>query len=208
MSECYAWFGAAYFFYDMWSMYTVYAAATALKIKGIKGSLSKQVNDVVKSNGKKLLYDEKKSITNDDIIADDNNTEKIPSLKDGNLSLFLTTKSGLPSFAKYIFTHPIMIMHHLFIGSYGLYVITSLRGNIGDCIFSFIFLMELSTPFVSFRSILSILGLKQSKLYVINGIVMLATFFLCRIVMMPYVMYWYSEVVNLPYFQVSTDFTI
>lgn len=62
-----------------------------------------------------------------------------------------------------------------------------------------IFLVEASTPFVSFRSILSILKMKATKWYIVNGLIMLATFFIFRIVMLPTVMYWYAEVINTSY---------
>lgn len=77
-----------------------------------------------------------------------------------------------------------------------------LRGGLGDCVFGFVYLMELSTPFVSLRGILSKMGLKTSKLYVINGLIMLGSFFFCRVAMFPYVCYMYSQVVGLPYWQV------
>lgn len=60
--------------------------------------------------------------------------------------------------------------------------------------------MEVSTPFVSLRSILSKMKLKESRIYLINGLLMIATFFIFRIVMLPYIFYWYSEVVNKPFF--------
>ncbi|XP_026313581.1 transmembrane protein 56-B [Hyposmocoma kahamanoa] len=76
-----------------------------------------------------------------------------------------------------------------------------LRGGLGDCVFGFVYLMELSTPFVSLRGILSRLHLKASKAYLINGILMLLTFFLCRVVSLPYVCLMYSRVLGLSYFE-------
>nr|CAD7445762.1 unnamed protein product [Timema bartmani] len=76
-----------------------------------------------------------------------------------------------------------------------------LRGSLGDCVFGFVYLMELSTPFVSFRGILSKLKMKSSHLYVVNGLAMLVTFFFCRVVMFPYVCYLYSRLVGLTYWQ-------
>lgn len=61
-------------------------------------------------------------------------------------------------------------------------------------------MMEVSTPFVSLRSILSKMNLKESRIYLINGLLMIATFFIFRILMLPYIFYWYSEVVNKPFF--------
>lgn len=80
-----------------------------------------------------------------------------------------------------------------------------LRGNFGDCVYSFIYMMELSTPFVSIRGILSTIGLKDSTAYVINGLIMLGTFFVCRVLMWPYVYYWYSGLVQMSVLQVSVD---
>lgn len=78
-----------------------------------------------------------------------------------------------------------------------------LRGNLGDCTFGFVYLMELSTPFVSARGILSRMRLKSSRLYIVNGILMLLTFFVCRVLSLPYVCLLYSRVIGLSYVDVS-----
>jgi len=41
------------------------------------------------------------------------------------------------------------------------FMLQYLRGGLGDCVFGFVYLMELSTPFVSFRGILSRLKVSQ-----------------------------------------------
>lgn len=64
--------------------------------------------------------------------------------------------------------------------------------------------MELSTPFVSIRGVLSRIGMKASKLYVVNGMLMLVTFFFCRIVMFPYVCYLHAQALNMKLFDVRT----
>nr|CAD7425735.1 unnamed protein product [Timema monikensis] len=92
-----------------------------------------------------------------------------------------------------------MVMYSEFSAFIPLYY---LRGSLGDCVFGFVYLMELSTPFVSFRGILSKLKMKSSHLYVVNGLAMLVTFFFCRVVMFPYVCYLYSRLVGLTYWQV------
>ncbi|XP_038215963.1 TLC domain-containing protein 3A [Zerene cesonia] len=120
ISEAYAWFGAAYFFYDIWSMYMGGALAAG-------------------------------------------------------------DARARPSFLAYCRHEPVILMHHLFIGSFGFLVIVYFRGGLGDCVFGFVYLMELSTPFVSLRGILSRLRLKRTRLYVLNGLAMLASFLLCRV---------------------------
>jgi TLC domain len=128
----------------------------------------------------------------------------IPTLNTGELSFFQSmsiNNQKLPAFIEYIKITKLMVFHHMFIGSYGLIVISSWRGGLGDCVFSFMFMMEFSTPFVSFRAILSILNLKKSKIFVINGILMLVTFTIFRILMLPTLLYYYSTVINLPFLQ-------
>lgn len=104
-----------------------------------------------------------------------------------------------------------------------------LRGGLGDCVFGFVYLMEFSTIFLSFRGILSrlkvslchfhwlqylgcslgrvfhvvsVLQMKSSQFYIINGLVMLVTFFFCRVVMFPAVFYWYSRIVGMSFWEV------
>lgn len=194
LSESYAWFAASYFFYDIWSMYKVYAAEASNKILATLG-LGANANGVKRS---KSDSDGGSPVVNSGAAGA---LDEIPSISNGSLSILLASKLGTPSFLRYLITHKLMVFHHLFIGSYGLMVISYLRGGLGDCVFSFMYMMELSTPFVSFRGILSIMGLKESKMYVINGLVMLFTFFWCRVFLVPYVCYYYSQVVNLPFFE-------
>ncbi|XP_070591524.1 TLC domain-containing protein 3A isoform X2 [Erythrolamprus reginae] len=96
----------------------------------------------------------------------------------------------------------LMITHHLFI----LFVLTPvavhLRGELGDFFVGCIFTAELSTPFVSLGKILMQLKMQDSLLHKINGILILVTFFLCRILLFPF-MYWaYGRQVNVPIYEV------
>lgn len=167
-------FGSAYFIYDMFSMYKVYNAKLLDQLKM-----------------KVFEWSEPESFYS-----------MIPTLESGELSFFtpLTIKDQkIFSFWQHIKISKLMVFHHMFIGSYGLIVLSSWRGGLGDCVFSFMFMMEVSTPFVSFRSILSILNLKKTKLFMINGLVMLITFTIFRILMLPALLYYYSTVVNLSF---------
>lgn len=136
--------------------------------------------------------------------ATDDYFSMIPTTSSGELKWFKTmtiNNEKIPSFIDYIKIAKLMVFHHMFIGSYGLIVISSWRGGLGDCVFSFMFLMEFSTPFVSFRSVLSILNLKKSKLFFWNGLLMLITFTVFRILMLPGLLYYYSTIVNLSFIQ-------
>lgn len=131
--------------------------------------------------------------------------EMIPTLNNDELKIFNSTiiknQAEIPSFLTYMNRTKLMIFHHMFIGSYGLVVISSWRGGLGDCIFSFMYMMEFSTPFVSFRAVLSILRMKKSKFYLINGILMIVTFLCFRIVMLPLLMYKYSTILSLSMYE-------
>uniref|UniRef100_A0AAR5Q8J8 TLC domain-containing protein n=2 Tax=Dendroctonus ponderosae TaxID=77166 RepID=A0AAR5Q8J8_DENPD len=149
ISEAYAWFGAAYFFYDVWSMYKVWSAkVTQQKLEGVKNQIL---------------------------------------LKTMRLTAYLTQNF-------------MIVFHHVFIGCFGFLVITYLRGGLGDCFFGYIYLMEFSTPFVSFRGILSKIGLKKSRWYVVNGLAMLITFFIFRVAMFPYVVNLFAQSINVDFF--------
>ncbi|KAI8441859.1 hypothetical protein MSG28_005543 [Choristoneura fumiferana] len=158
VSEGYAWFGAAYFFYDIWSMYMVH--------------VNMVLGDV-----------------------------KDKSRKPKNGALAAAPAKLSPTFFQYCKHEPVILFHHLFIGGFGFLVIVYLRGGLGDCVFGFVYLMELSTPFVSFRGILSRLKLKATRAYVLNGVLMLLTFLFCRVLSLPYVCYMYSKVIGLSYFE-------
>ncbi|XP_078618781.1 TLC domain-containing protein 4-like [Branchiostoma floridae x Branchiostoma japonicum] len=76
----------------------------------------------------------------------------------------------------------LMIVHHAIacIAAYAGSVIPALPyyGN-------FWVLMELSSPFVNLRMILYSLGQERSRLYLLNGILMLVTFLTCRVITIP-----------------------
>ncbi|XP_066280297.1 TLC domain-containing protein 4-B-like [Branchiostoma lanceolatum] len=76
----------------------------------------------------------------------------------------------------------IMITHHvvMYTAAYAGSVIPVLPyyGNLWP-------LMELSSPFVHLRLILYRLGQERSRLYMLNGILMLVTFFTCRVAPIP-----------------------
>lgn len=205
MSESYAWFGAAYFFYDLWSMYKVHIAKVADKLFLVKlREAATAGTSRAPENGRQAQYDSSTSNGNGQrsflLDYDDNNMDnlKYREICDGYENEIQVLQEGQPSFFQYLKSEPLMVGHHIFIGSFGLSVIVFLRGGLGDCIFSHIYIMEASTPFVSFRSILSTLGMKKHRLYVINGLLMMFTFFVFRILLLPYLLIWYSIKINTP----------
>ncbi|XP_053952001.1 ceramide synthase [Anastrepha ludens] len=205
LMEAYGWFGTAYFMYDIWSMYKVHTQKIADKLKlmrlnaattGATSSNGVNVGNGIASGGCGDSGDDSpvrvapQQRENDDIYDYDGECVQIP-------------KDGKWDFVKYVITHPVMMIHHVFIGTFGLLVVTYIRGG-GHCIYSYMFMMEFSTPFVSMRSILSTMRLKDSRAYIINGLLMLGTFFVFRVFMWPYVMYRYSVAINASLWQALT----
>lgn len=119
VSEAYAWFGTAYFIYDIWSMYKVHAATTAYKIaEKLKSSAVS-----VKTNG---LYDK---LQTNGSGGGAGGVQKEHFEK--NKKMWEYDSSSIPlsgfEFVKYMVTHPVMMIHHIFIGSFGLAVIVVSR---------------------------------------------------------------------------------
>ncbi|KAL0597785.1 TLC domain-containing protein 3A [Plecturocebus cupreus] len=83
----------------------------------------------------------------------------------------------------------LMITHHAVILFVLVPVAQRLRGDLGDFFVGCIFTAELSTPFVSLGRVLIQLKQQHTLLYKVNGVLTLATFLCCRILLFPF-MYW------------------
>lgn len=100
-----------------------------------------------------------------------------------------SSKHSLTIFRNFLSKNRLMITHHVFILLVLVPIAQKLRGELGDFFVGCIFTAELSTPFVSLGRILIQLQRQHSLLYKVNGILTLTTFFLCRILLFPF-MYW------------------
>ncbi|XP_004519249.1 protein FAM57B [Ceratitis capitata] len=219
LMEAYGWFGTAYFMYDIWSMYKVHTQKIADKLKLMR--LNAATAGANSTNGVNIIngHAQKHSANGgggggggggSDSGDDDNSPLRVSAEQRENDDIYdydgecvQIPKDGKWDFIKYVITHPVMMIHHVFIGTFGLLVVTYIRGG-GHCIYSYMFMMEFSTPFVSMRSILSTMRLKDSRAYIINGLLMLGSFFVFRVVMWPYVMYRYSVAINVSFWQAMT----
>lgn len=115
MSDSYAWFGTAYFIYDMWSMYKVHVQKIADKLRLIKEMDQRNANneqnkltglyDKINGNGKNFdgWIDQNHMLHHEQML---NKLNKVP----------LET----PNFIKYCISHPVMTFHHMFLVSLGL----------------------------------------------------------------------------------------
>jgi len=87
----------------------------------------------------------------------------------------------------FVKNQPLISIHHLALSLFFIPLMVNRRDHYpGDPMLACALLMEASTPFVSLRAILYNLHLRQSLIYVLNGIVMVFVFFWCRIGIYPW----------------------
>lgn len=111
-------------------------------------------------------------------------------------------KHSLASVKSFLWRERLMVTHHLFIIIVLMPVAVHLRGELGDFFVGCIYTAELSTPFVSLGKVLMQLKMQDSLLYKVNGVLTIVTFFLCRILLFPF-MYWaYARHAGLPIYKV------
>jgi len=103
---------------------------------------------------------------------------------------------------KFLKSRALILLHHLLVPLLGFPVMMIARQGRGDCILGTSFLIEASTPFVSLRVILVHLKLKESTSYVVNGLLMLFSFMLCRVLLFPMLYMRYSSMTGLSMFSV------
>ncbi|XP_030648817.1 ceramide synthase [Chanos chanos] len=102
----------------------------------------------------------------------------------------------------------LLVMHHIALLTILLPITLFFRQDQGDYFIGCLFLTELSTPFVSLGKILIQLGLQDCLLHKVNGGLVLLSFFLCRILLFPY-MYWvYGSHYSIPLYRVPFHLTL
>ncbi|XP_009956187.1 PREDICTED: protein FAM57A, partial [Leptosomus discolor] len=111
-------------------------------------------------------------------------------------------KHSLASVRSFLLQERLMVTHHLFILIVLTPVTQHFRGELGDFFVGCIFIAELSTPFVSLGKILMQLKMQDTLLHKVNGIIILVTFFLCRILLFPFMYTAYARQVGIPVYMV------
>ena len=79
-----------------------------------------------------------------------------------------------------------IVFHHVFVASS---FVLAVRYSFVTWFLAVLLLNELSTIFVNFRWYLLTLGQKNGGLYLCNGVMLIVSFFLCRVVFLPAVFY-------------------
>nr|XP_056719577.1 ceramide synthase [Euleptes europaea] len=102
----------------------------------------------------------------------------------------------------YLHKEFLMVVHHLFMVLVCFPVSVLWRQGKGDFFLGCMLMAEVSTPFVCLGKVLILYKQQHTLLHKVNGVIMLVTFFCCRILLFPY-MYWvYGKYVGLPLYRV------
>lgn len=119
--EAYGWFGTAYFMYDIWSMYKVHTQKIADKLHLLRMTKAQPL-----SNGHaRSYYDKAGNATGAGVGNNNGSTPSTPhEICDYDGATVEIPKDGRWDFLKYVLTHPVMMIHHIFIGTFGLLVVT------------------------------------------------------------------------------------
>lgn len=131
MSDSYAWFGCAYFIYDMWTMYEVYVQKIADKLKIIKDDTINENVSILKDDSNRLLYDKLNisSGADDGYHSNGSHDGKLTQQQKKDMERHYFVKrlakipTETPSFLAYCLDNPVMTIHHVFLASFGLLVI-------------------------------------------------------------------------------------
>ncbi|XP_058509244.1 ceramide synthase-like [Solea solea] len=104
--------------------------------------------------------------------------------------------------ASFLRREVLMVLHHVFMVTFCSPASLLWRQGKGDYFQGVLFLAELSTPFVCLGKVLIQYKKQETLLHKINGVLMMVTFFCCRVVLFPYLYYTYSRHASVPLYTV------
>ncbi|XP_044057801.1 TLC domain-containing protein 3A-like [Siniperca chuatsi] len=96
-----------------------------------------------------------------------------------------------------------LVLHHLALLLIFMPITLFFRRGLGDFFIGCLFTTEFSTPFISLGKILIQLGLDDTRLHRINGIIVLLSFFTCRILVFPFMYWMYGQQFGIPLHRVA-----
>ncbi|XP_075998850.1 TLC domain containing 3Ba [Genypterus blacodes] len=102
----------------------------------------------------------------------------------------------------YLRREVLMVLHHIFMVAVCFPASVLWRQGRGDYFQGVLFLAEISTPSVSLGKVLIQYKKQQSLLHKVNGVLMLVSFFCCRVLLFPYLYYAYSRYASIPIYEV------
>nr|XP_046161955.1 ceramide synthase-like isoform X1 [Oncorhynchus gorbuscha]XP_046161956.1 ceramide synthase-like isoform X1 [Oncorhynchus gorbuscha] len=96
----------------------------------------------------------------------------------------------------------LMVLHHVVMVTICFPISVFWRQGKGDYFQGVMFMAELSTPSVCLGKILIQYKKQHTLLHKVNGALMLVTFFICRVLLFPYLYYAYSRYASIPLYTV------
>ncbi|XP_073403494.1 ceramide synthase [Dendrobates tinctorius] len=102
----------------------------------------------------------------------------------------------------YLYKEFLMVLHHVFMVAVCFPVSVLWRGGKGDFFLGCMLMAEVSTPFVCLGKVLIQYKKQDTLLHRVNGVIMLVTFFCCRLLLFPYMYWMYGQRVGLPLYRV------
>lgn len=106
------------------------------------------------------------------------------------------------AFLNYLHREFLMVLHHVVMVTVCFPVSVFWREGRGDYFQGVMFLAELSTPSVCLGKILIQYKQQHTLLHKVNGVLMLVTFFVCRVLLFPYLYYVYGRYASIPFYLV------
>ncbi|CAL1599393.1 unnamed protein product [Knipowitschia caucasica] len=104
--------------------------------------------------------------------------------------------------ASYLHREFLMVLHHVVMVTVCFPVSVFWRQGRGDYFQGVMFMAELSTPSVCLGKILIQYKQQHTLLHKVNGALMLITFFICRVLLFPYLYYVYGRYASIPFYMV------
>ncbi|XP_022070823.1 TLC domain-containing protein 3A [Acanthochromis polyacanthus] len=105
---------------------------------------------------------------------------------------------SLQSVRAFLIKDWMLVLHHAALLVVFMPVALFLRRGLGDFFIGCMFTTEFSTPFLCIGQILIQLGLDNTKLLKVNGIILLLSFFTCRILLFPFMYWMYGRQFGIP----------
>ncbi|KAK3606566.1 hypothetical protein CHS0354_041530 [Potamilus streckersoni] len=114
----------------------------------------------------------------------------------------LTIPAKWSRFWYYVRTNIPMMLHHTVLPCIIYPVIMFWRKGQGDFFVGVFYMIEMAIPFIAIRTILAQLKMKDNPFYIVVGLLMIAAFFICRVLVFPFLYWQYSLYASIPFLEV------
>ncbi|XP_056263060.1 ceramide synthase-like isoform X2 [Pseudoliparis swirei] len=110
-------------------------------------------------------------------------------------------QGGVASVGGFLRREKLLVLHHVFMVAFCCPASLLWRRGRGDFFQALLFLAELSTPCVCLSKVLIQFQKQHTLLHRLNGLLLLFTFFFCRVLLFPYLYFIYSRYASVPVYR-------